>query len=43
MSAPVSVRRRYLGQRLCDYDFRLVFIERSMAAAAKIIGCTELN
>jgi hypothetical protein len=41
--APVSVRGHHLRHRGYGCDFGLVFIERAVAAAAHIIGCTELN
>ena len=43
MSASRAVRGCDLRQRLSDDNLRFLFVERSMAAAAQVIGCTELN
>ena len=43
MSGAVAVRRRDHGLGRNGNDFGLFFIERSVAAAAKIVGGTELN
>jgi len=43
VSAPIPLRRCYLGQGFSHHDFGLLFVERGVAAAAQIVGSTELN